>query len=101
MSAQLDLESWALHRRTDPDTSVSAAKRIKPALAELQQQVLAWLGEQPEGATDEELSEAFQCKRSTYRTRRSELVDMGKVRDSTRRKPLSSGRMAIVWEVVK
>lgn len=88
------------YRNTDPDTSVEAGTRIRPSLAEIQWQVLDWLAFQPEGATDEELSEAFDCKGSTYRTRRSELVALGKVRDSTRRKVLPTGRRAIVWEVV-
>lgn len=87
-------------RNTDPDTSVEAANSIAGSISYRQGQVLNWLKGQPDGATDDELLAAFNSISSNYRTRRSELVEQGLVRDSTRRKVLLTGRKAIVWEVV-
>ena len=104
MSDQPSIFDWQpppqRHRNADPDTSVEAAVQISPRLRELQQVVLDWLRTQPEGATDDELLAAMKSTSSTYRTRRSELVDLGKVKDSGRRKLLPTRRNAIVWEVV-
>jgi hypothetical protein len=53
------------------------------------------------GSTDEEGMEALGMHPSTYRPRRVELMEQGWVRDSGRRRATRSGRMAIVWEVVR
>ena len=50
--------------------------------------------------TDEELVATFDSQApSSVRTRRSELVNLGLVRDSGRRVPSVRGRDQIVWEV--
>jgi len=87
-------------RDTDPDTSVQAAASISTAIRAAQQRVLDWLRTQPEGATDEELLAAMGSRSSHFRTRRSELVDRGLVKDSGQRRELMSGRMGIVWVAV-
>ena len=68
--------------------------------------------------TDEELWKQYEASRihgtlrlqpigalpeqsvSGLRTRRSELVKRGLVKDSGKKRKLESGRMAVVWEVV-
>lgn len=89
-------------RRTDPATSHDAATTVAH-LRHTQQVILTLL--RLEGPmTDEELlllwndRIADRISPSGLRTRRSELVDMELVRDSGQRRPLESGRMAIVWE---
>lgn len=88
-------------RRTDPATSHAAAASVRnPELDRAR--VYAALAEGP--MTDEQILErcrahyAPQISPSGARTRRSELVRTGLVRDSGRRTRLSSGRLAIIWE---
>ena len=86
-------------RRSDPLTSFQADDSIQLSLRMLQHKVLNYIRERMEfGSTDEELSIALDCPRqSTMRTRRSELVDLGLIVDSSRRRKTSTGRNAIVW----
>lgn len=92
----------AVARSTDPGTSWEAARSITPEkLRESQQVVLMALrGLGP--MTDERLCWhlAEYLSPSGARSRRSELVAMGLVRDSGRKDVLRSGRRAIVWEAV-
>lgn len=89
-------------RRTDPATSHAAAGTV--AHLRHNQQIILTLLRLEGGQTDEELlllwndRIAERISPSGLRTRRSELVDMGLVRDSGDRRPLESGRIAIVWE---
>lgn len=92
-------------RTTDPATSHAAARSVAH-LRHNQAVILSLLN--LEGAqTDEELMLlwndriAERISPSGLRTRRSELVDLGYVRDSGERRALESGRMATVWEVVR
>lgn len=89
-------------RRTDPETSHAAARSVLAHPG--REAVLACLlvhGPQ----TDEELYEHTEvrlyCSPSGARTRRSELVDAGVVRDSRHRRKTKSGRQSIVWEAVE
>jgi len=72
-------------RSTDPDTSRAAAKRIKPDAGLIQSQVLSVLLEAyPGGLSDTQMIEIANRRfgersDSTWRTRRSELVNMGRV----------------------
>lgn len=88
-------------RRTDPKTSHDAAESVYDVTA-TQDYVLRALRKP---RTDVELLEAYRnfkraprASESGLRTRRSELVRQGLVRDSGRRVVLESGRAAIVWE---
>lgn len=93
-------------RSTDPQTSHDAARSVvKEHQTATQWFILEALRGGPK--TDDEiwhslydLSRHRHTSQSGARTRRAELVDMGKVRDSGRRRKLTSGRMAIVWEAV-
>jgi hypothetical protein len=90
-------EAHARHR--DPDTSHEAARSISPRLRELQEKVLAFAADRPDGFTDVDLNRHFDTHGSTYRTRRSELVDQGLIRDSGERKTLGSGRRHVIWQI--
>lgn len=87
-------------RRTDPATSHAAAASVKSAaISELQGWILGAL-ERP--LTDEELwNELAGSHRgltpSGVRTRRSELVDDGRVLDSGLKRPTKAGRPSIAW----
>jgi hypothetical protein len=87
-------------RASDPETSHDAAQSVE-RLTEKHEYMLALLRDVGP-ATDERL---FQyaiavMSESGARTRRSELVAMGLVRDSGKRRKTRSGRNAIVWEAV-
>lgn len=85
-------------RKTDPVTSHRAAESIAPRVSALQKIVLEEIRRAgPNGLTDEELTERVGLHGSTARTRRSELVDAGKVVDGKRKRPLASGRLGVVW----
>lgn len=95
-----DLLQWAetRTRKTDPETSLEAAKSVSDRVSQLQQEVLAYATKVgPDGFTDIEMNFHFRHTGSTYRTRRSELVEAGKIVDSTNRRTYSGGRRHIVW----
>lgn len=88
-------------RNTDPETSHQAAQSVD--VITLTQSFVMRVLRRPR--VDVELVEAYQAmstapraSESGIRSRRAELVRLGWVRDSGRRKRLESGRMAIVWE---
>jgi len=89
-------QSIKLHRRHDHDTSIEAAIAIAPKLNEIQQQVLAFARNQPDGFTDVDLNKFFNCTGSTFRTRRAELVAKGLIINSWKRERIH-GRSHIVW----
>ena len=108
MESQLDL--WNPHygerataRRGDPDTSHEAAMSFEAKrLTAIQVDVLDWFRQVGSG-TDEELEDALLAQHpgfSTLRKRRSELVDMGKLRDSGKRRVNRNGRKMVVWGLV-
>ncbi len=95
-------------KRTDPQTSHDAARSVRN-LASTRSSIL-WIYEVYGSMVDDKLVAHYN--KLTYqgiarkasdqgiRTRRKELVEMGKVQDSSDRKKLESGRQAIVWELV-
>lgn len=96
-------EPRAVARRTDPGTSWEAARSVDH-IRESQVEVLDCIAR---GGlmTDEELvdilaSEGSMQSPSGIRTRRNELVDMGRIRDSGKRARGKTGRRMILWETV-
>ena len=90
-------------RTTDPATSHQAARSVAH-LRQTQRAVYTLLAlEGPQ--TDEELAYLWHERMadpispSGLRTRRAELVDQGLVIDTGCRRPISSGRNAIVWGI--
>lgn len=79
-------------------TSSIAARRIAGHTPKLRARVLAYIvGRGADGATDDEGEAALGIKPQTYTPRRGELVALGLVVDSTRRRKTGSGRPAAVW----
>lgn len=97
-------------RRTDPATSHEAALSVVK-ITETHQRILVMLGNHPGGATDEELLEEWagntgsryvawpKITASGLRTRRKELVDMGKVVDSGHKGTTAAGRACVIWRL--
>ena len=101
-SVQSPTPSGAVARTTDPDTSWQAARSIdSEALRASQAQVLDILRKHGP-LTDEGIYRYVNGEQSVSgaRTRRSELVDAGLVRDSGARARTAAGRNTIVWEAV-
>lgn len=95
--------SGAVARATDPNTSWQAAQSIAPEdLRDSQVQVLEILRKHGP-LTDEAIYRYVNGEQSVSgtRTRRSELVDAGLVRDSGARATTAAGRNTIVWEAVE
>jgi hypothetical protein len=91
-----------LVRGTDPDTSQKAAAKIKPRRPTIQRDVLQWFIAHKEG-TDEEIENDLRWKyraQTTVSKRRTELMYMGWVQDSEKRKIGSNGSPMIIWELV-
>jgi hypothetical protein len=86
-------------RRNAPTgTSEPAARRIEGGAGTLRERILGYLrGRGPDGATDDEAETALCIKPQTYTPRRHELVTLGLVIDSGRRRRTASGRHAAVW----
>jgi hypothetical protein len=90
-------EPHQLTRRENPVTSLDAAVSIIPTLGELQRRVMDALDAAgAHGMTDYELEQRLGSHGSTFRTRRAELVAIGLV-VNTGRKRLVKGRNRIVW----
>jgi phage FluMu protein gp41 len=89
-------------RLTDPETSREAAQRLS-GVAMLKRQIVNVL-DRDTPLTDEEIfkliSRRMEASPSGVRSRRSELVREGKVRDSGLRAKTRTGRRAIRWELV-
>jgi hypothetical protein len=89
-------------RPHDPDTSHDAAKSLSPRLRQLQALVLDYAASQPDGFTDVDMNQHFDTHASTYRTRRSELVEQGYIRDSGERQAYGAngtGRRHVIWQI--
>lgn len=102
METSDDLFAYTRSRATDPDTSVEAAESVSPRIRELQQKVLRFAEINPDGFTDRDLEQHFLNSGSTYRTRRSELTEMGMIRDSGERRTYGAngtGRRHIIWQI--
>lgn len=90
-------------RLTDPETSHQAAASVNRATLPHTQRIILTLLALDGPMTDEELlllwndRIAERISPSGIRTRRRELADLGLVCDTGERRPLESGRMAIVW----
>lgn len=94
-------------RKNDHDTSIEAATKVhKRNFTALRQQVHAVLKDHPEGLAD------FQIRRicaerygprseSTYRKRRTELVEMGLAAWSGERRMNDTGSREKVWVAAK
>ncbi|MBX3404147.1 MAG: hypothetical protein KF699_12115 [Phycisphaeraceae bacterium] len=95
--ARLPLTPPARHN-APAGTSGVAADRIAVHAKDLRARVLAFIvGQGPHGATDDEGEAALGIKCQTYTPRRGELVALGLVVDSGRRRNTVSGRPAAVW----
>lgn len=82
------------------DTTLNARDQIKSKRLTLRDKVLNYITQSGDrGATDEELQQALFMAGNTERPRRDELLSMGLIRDSGRRRKTSSNRDAIVWVV--
>ena len=83
---------------TDSPTSQQAASAIKPDAGRLRLKVYdAIMRHGAYGLTDEEGVDATGIAPSTYRPRRIELVEQGKVIDSGQTRLTRAGRKAVVW----
>ena len=71
------------YRRTDPVTSRQAAEGVINKITDIQQRVLNYaLARGSVGFTDEQLNNYHHTYKSTYRSRRAELVKKGLIVDS-------------------
>ena len=95
------IDLFKMFRRDAKDTSIEAAKSIIPTLPNIEGLVFEYAtmrGKQ--GFTDDQLNEHFQTHKSTYRARRSTLVEKGLIEDSGERVKGSNGRNMTVWRIV-
>ncbi len=86
------------HHHAPAGTSSVAAARIGPQVRTQRERVRAFIASRgPEGATDDEGEAALAMRPQSYTPRRRELVKLGLVVDSGRRRATASGRPAAVW----
>ncbi|GAB9179448.1 hypothetical protein [Bradyrhizobium diazoefficiens] len=95
-------DDYNLYRGTPPhqqhsETSREAATKARRTVGKSHQRILSWLGEHPEGGSDERIAAALNMNQNTYRPRRCELQQMGYVTDSGRMELTRSGSNAVVW----
>lgn len=84
--------------RSPSDTRSEAARLIAREAPLLRRRVLELLrAAGPSGATDEQIQIELGMAANTERPRRVELLRAGLVKDSGRRAPVKSGRLAAVW----
>lgn len=97
-------------RNTDPSTSHDAAKSLSNVEL-LRIAIYNILEANPQGLTDGQIQTIYDKARAQYRwpiasdsgmrSRRSELVEQGRVIHSGRYGTTESGRKTIIWEVSK
>lgn len=80
------------------DTSEAAAESMDESAVTLRQTVYLCILTSKDGMTDEELERVLDLRHQTASARRRELVLMGRVKDTGRRRTTTSGRTATVWE---
>ena len=106
MTSQGDLFSVPRARRTDPETSHEAAGSVRN-VTRVQAMILDILATWGPG-TDQQIADIYEdihrrdmpCSPSGVRTRRAELVALGRVRWTGETVRLASGRAARVWGLV-
>jgi hypothetical protein len=91
--------SFDPHTRSgDPDTSHKAARKLGPVMNQLRAIVLHAFVER-ERMTDRDLENRFNNPGSTYRSRRSELTQMGLLCDSGQRRDEADEGTCAIHEV--
>ncbi|GMV98047.1 MAG: hypothetical protein HRF43_09805 [Phycisphaerae bacterium] len=79
-------------------TSIDARYSVAGRALDARSRVLSYIEQRGSaGATDEEVRVALGMRVQTQTPRRGELVKLGLIRDSGRRRPTSTGRAAVVW----
>jgi hypothetical protein len=92
---------FKLFRKDAKDTSVEAAQSIMLALPNIEAAVYEYAALRgTRGFTDDEMNDHFETHKSTYRARRSTLVDKGLIEDSGTRIKGPNGRNMTVWRIV-
>lgn len=91
--------AFKLHRETDLDTPRQAARNASKRGPSQRQAVLAYLQRVKE-ATDYEIGKGLGILRSSAAKRRQELVELGLVEDSQKRRKTDTGTNAVVWRIV-
>lgn len=85
----------------DSPTSRAAAEAVAPRATSYREQVFRAIQAAGEnGLTDEEGVNVTGIGSSTWRPRRYELADAGRIRDSKRTRRTNSGCWAVVWVAV-
>ena len=100
------LPPLAVRVESDPphsgaETSRAAAEAIKPGVLTLRARVLRHIRECGDhGCTDAEGQAALEMSGNTYRPRRLELEQLGRIRQGKTTRKTPSGRSAVVWVAV-
>ena len=95
------IDLFKLFRRDAKDTSIEAAKSIIPTLPNIEAAVYEYaIMRGKQGFTDDQMNEHFQTHKSTYRARRSTLVEKGFIEDSGRLVKGPNGRNMTIWRIV-
>ena len=95
------IDLFKLFRRDAKDTSVEAAKSIMLALPNIEAAVYEYAAMRgSKGFTDDQMNEHFQTHKSTYRARRSSLVEKGLIEDSGVCVKGPNGRNMTIWRIV-
>lgn len=90
-----------LARRTDPETSHKAAKRMIPRAGTDRMAVLLELYKRRAGLTDYDLARLLGRQQNSMGKRRGELRDAGFVEPTEHRRPAPTGSPTIVWRITK
>jgi phage-related minor tail protein len=92
---------FKMFRKNAKDTSVEAAKSIMLALPNIEAAVYEYAAMKgKQGFTDDEMNEHFKTHKSTYRARRSNLVEKGFIEDTGLLVMGPNGRNMTVWRIV-
>jgi len=95
------MDFFKLFRRNAKDTSIEAAESISKDLPYIEGLVYSYAHSKGKnGFTDDEMNEHFKTHKSTYRARRSTLVEKGFIEDSGLRVMGPNGRNMTVWRIV-
>lgn len=95
----IDFDAKTLARASDPQTSPTAAARVREFAGKHASAIFCWLADHPAGGTKDEIARGTGIDPIAVARRMKELQRTAGVYDSGETRSTPTGRQATVWRV--